>query len=299
MTEPTLTSVPPKEIALWWQAVLRMVRGAGEKNLSLIAAGVAFYAILAMFPGLAATIALWGLVGDPDVAVNALQEFEALLPNDVYRLLNAQLLKLAQTDGLTLGWTSVVSFGIALWSARSGVDALIRGLNEIYDAPKRSGLWHRLRATFLTFCLIGVLLVALTTLVVLPTVLAFVPLGTWAGLAVEVARWCVGIAVPVAGLALVYRIGPNLAGARPRMIAPGVIFSTIGCLCASAAFSGYLQNFGTYNKVYGSLGAVMVLLMWLYFGAFLVLLGGALNAELARARRALLSIPEPSTTSTP
>ena len=295
---PTSTDKAPKNPALWWRAVQHVLHLLDEKNLGLIAAGVAFYAILAVFPGLAATIALWGIIGDPALALEQLEEFRAVIPVDVYRLLAGQLVKLATTDGLTLGWASLISFGFALWSARAGVAALMRGLNAIYDAPNRTGLAHYLRALMLTASLIGVLLVAMACIVVLPVVLAFVPLGPWAGFGIELLRWVVGISVLLIGFAVIYRLGPNLTGQRPKLISPGAVFATIGWIAASVGFSVYLRNFGIYNEVYGSIGAVIVMLMWLFISAYLVLLGGALNAELARARRARLSIPEPSATST-
>mmetsp|Transcript_6999 Transcript_6999/g.11316 ORF Transcript_6999/g.11316 Transcript_6999/m.11316 type:complete len:300 (+) Transcript_6999:4130-5029(+) len=299
MAKPAFSSAPPKEPIVWWRALRQVFRMIDDKNLGLISAGVAFYAILSVFPGLAATIALWGLVGDPSFALTQLEEFQALIPGDVYRLLAGQLTMLSTTDGLTLGWASLVSFGLALWSARAGVAALIRGLNAIYEAPNRSGLSHYVRALLLTLSLIGVVLVALACIVILPVVLAFVPLGRWAVFGVEVLRWIVGIGVLFVGFGLIYRLGPNLGAARPRLISPGVIFAALGWVGASVGFSVYLQNFGTYNEVYGSIGAVIAMLMWLFISAYLVLLGAALNAELARARRARMSIPEPSATSTP
>ena len=266
-----------------------------EKNLGLIAAGVAFYAILAIFPGLAATIALWGIVGDPGLALAQLEEFQAVIPSDVYRLLAAQLSKLSTTDGLTLGWASVISFGFAFWSARAGVAALIRGLNAIYDAPNRSGLSQYFRALLLTASLIGVVLVAMACIVILPVVLAFVPLGPWTGLGIEMVRWVVGVGVLLIGFALIYRLGPNLEGRHPRLMSAGALFASVGWVGASVGFSIYLRNFGTYNEVYGSIGAVIVMLMWLFISAYLVLLGGALNAQLARNA----ANPEPPATSTP
>lgn len=284
---------------MWWRAIRHVVRLNDEKHLGLIAAGVAFYAILAVFPGIAATIALWGIVGDPALALQQMEEFQAIIPADVYALLAGQLVKLATTDGLTLGWASLLSFGFALWSARAGVAALMQGLNAIYDAPNRSGLAHYIRAFLLTLSLIGVVLTAMACIVVVPVVLAFLPLGPWANMGIEILRWAVGIAVLLAGFALIYRLGPNLSGQRPKLISPGTAFAVIGWVAASTGFSVYLQNFGNYNEIYGSIGAVIVMLMWLFISAYLVLLGGALNAELARARRAKLSIPEPQATSTP
>lgn len=278
---------------MWWRAGRHVVRLMDEKNLSLIAAGVAFYAILAIFPGLAATIALWGIVGDPALALTQLEEFRAVIPSDVYRLLSGQLTTLAGADGLTLGWASVLSFAFALWSSRAGVAALMRGLNAIYDAPNRSGLSQYIRALLLTTSLIGVLLVAMACIVVLPVVLRFVPPGPWTGFGIDVLRWVVGVVVLLIGFALIYRLGPNLTGRSPGLISPGAIFATVGWVAASVGFSVYLRNFGTYNEVYGAIGAVIVMLMWLFIGAYLLLLGGALNAELARARHARLPSPEP------
>ncbi|MEO0744871.1 MAG: YihY/virulence factor BrkB family protein [Pseudomonadota bacterium] len=292
MTDAPTPSAPSRVTPLWWRVVRHVLRLNEEKRLGLIAAGVAFYAILAVFPGIAATIALWGIVGDPALALAQMEEFRALMPADVYRLLAAQLSALSTTDGLTLGWASLLSFGFALWSARAGVAALMQGLNAIYDAPNRSGLSHYLRAFVLTFSLIGVMLVAMACIVVLPVVLAYLPLGPWVNLGVDVLRWCVGVAVLVAGFAVIYRLGPNLQGARQRLISPGALFAVVGWLAASTGFSVYLQNFGRYNEIYGSLGAVIVMLMWLFISAYLVLLGGALNAELARARQARGITPE-------
>lgn len=270
-----------------------------EKNLGLIAAGVAFYAILAVFPGIAATIALWGIVGDPALALEQIVEFRALIPADVFALLSAQLQALATTDGLTLGWASILSFGFALWSARAGVAALMQGLNAIYDAPNRGGLSHYLRAFLLTLSLIGVVLTAMACIVIVPVVLAFLPLGPWANLGIEVLRWGVGIGVLLMGFAVIYRLGPNLEGQRQRLMSPGAIFAVVCWVAASTGFSIYLQNFGRYNEIYGSIGAVIVMLMWLFISAYLVLLGGALNAELSRVRHAKQPIPTPPATSTP
>lgn len=299
MSDPTTAATATNHAALWWRVARHVLRLIDEKNLGLISAGVAFYAILAIFPGLAATIALWGIVGDPALALEQLEEFRAVIPADVFRLLSSQLAKLAGTDGLTLGWASLISFGFALWSARAGVAALMRGLNAIYDAPNRSGLSHYLRALMLTGSLIGVVLVAMACIVILPVVLAFVPLGPWTGFGIGVLRWGVGIGVLLMGFSVIYRLGPNLEGVRPRLVSAGAIFASVGWVCASVGFSIYLRNFGTYNEVYGSIGAVIVMLMWLFISAYLVLLGGALNAELARADQPETANPEPQATATP
>lgn len=267
-----------------WHAMRHLFRLMDEKNLGLIAAGVAFYSILAVFPGLAAVIALWGVIGDPGAVVVQMAEFRAVLPVDVYRLLEQQLNVLAGADGLTLGWASGLSLGFAVWSARAGVAALMRGLNAIYDLPNRQGVAHYFGALLLTISLVGVSVVSIACVVLLPLAMAFVPLGPWYELGVDLTRWGVALSVLFLGFALIYKLGPNRVGQTRALVWPGALFAALCWTFASAGFSFYLANFGAYNEVYGSIGAVIAMLMWLFISAWLVLLGGALNAEIdARA----------------
>ncbi len=272
---PYMTS--PKKLRAAFGQLSQMM---DEKNIGLIAAGIAFYAILALFPSMAALIALWGVVGDPGIAIAELEEVKALFPAEVFRLMNAQLSKLAQADGLTLGWASVVSVSLAIWSSRSGVAAMMRGLNAIYGAPNRKGVAHYVRALALTLSLIGVGLVALSCVVIAPVILNIFPLGGWTGIGLEVARWVIVMIVLLSAFSLIYRLAPNIDTNDVRFFSPGAVFAALCWAAASAGFSIYLANFGNYNEVYGSIGAVIAMLMWLYISAYLVLLGGALNAAL-------------------
>ena len=263
-----------------WQTLTHVFRLMDERNLSLIAAGVAFYGILAVFPGLAMVIALWGVIGDPGAVALEVAKFKAVLPQDVYKLIDTQLAALSEADGLTLGWTSLVSLLLALWSARAGVAALMRGLNAIYRLPNRQSLPHYARALFLTIALVAVSVVAIACVVLVPLILNFVPLGDWSSAGLEVARWAIALVVLMAGFSIIYRYGPNRSGRPAKWVSPGAVFATLCWAAASSGFSYYLSNFGAYNEVYGSIGAVIAMLMWLFISAWLVLLGGALNAEL-------------------
>lgn len=263
-----------------WRTVKRMFRLMEERNLNLIAAGVAFYGILAVFPGLATVIALWGVIGDPGAVAEQMSEFQAVLPSDVFTLINTQLRALAQADGLTLGWASILSLTLALWSARAGVSALIRGLNAIYNVPNRQGFRHFLRAFALTIVLIGVAITAIASVVLIPVIIAIVPLGPWSNSGLDFARWAIALSVLMVGLSVIYRLGPNRPDHPARWVTPGATFATLCWAGASFGFSLYLTNFGAYNEVYGSIGAVIAMLIWLFISAWLVLLGGALNAEL-------------------
>ncbi len=264
----------------------------GDRNLGLIASGVAFWAMLAIFPAIAALIALWGYRADPSVVAAQLPMAREFLPEEGYRLLSNQVNALVAQNVSTLGWTSVISTLVALWSARTGVGALVQGVNAISDKQNRGGLRDILTAFVLTFALMGVAIIALVSIVVLPIILAFVPLGPLAGLAVTTVNWIIAVSVVVMGISVIYRYGLNRPGERPRWFTPGLWLAVALWALASWSFSYYLSNFGNYNEIYGSIGAVIALLMWFYISAYVVLIGAALNAELDRARKAMAKATE-------
>jgi membrane protein len=255
-----------------------------ERNLSLIAAGVAFYAMLALFPALAAVIAIWGFFSDPQFVYEQLVLLERFVPVDAFALIEAQVIALTSANESTLGWASIISTFVALWTARSGVAALIRGLNTVHRAPTRAGLRSMLTAIVLTLTLIVIAIVAMSTIIVFPVALAFLPVGTASVQLLEVLRWIIVICVVTFGLGVLYRYGPNTGSDRPSWITPGALAAVVIWGAVSAAFSIYLSNFGNYNEIYGSIGAVIALLMWFYISAWVVLLGGSLNAALKRNR---------------
>lgn len=246
-------------------------------NLGLIAAGCAFFGIFAIFPAIAALIAIFGLVADPSVVESQLELLKQVIPAEAYGLFNSQITALLLTRSDTLGWTTAVSILVALWSARSGVAALMTGLNTIMGDRHRAGVYHILAALGLTVALIGVAIVALLTVIVMPILIKFMHLDTATGWLIEVLRWLVSLVVLLVAIGLVYRYGPNRRGRRLPWLTPGSVVVIILWLAASVAFSVYLTNFGSYNEVYGSIGAVIALLMWLYISAYLMLMGAALN----------------------
>jgi len=262
----------------------QVIDDLGEKNAGLISAGVAFYGLFAIFPGIAATISLFGIFADPAVVDSQLDLMVGLMPPGVFKLFEAQIDGLLGAGSATLGVTTLVSIGVALWSARTGVAALIRGLNAIFDRPNRGSIRHVFVALFMTVCLVGIAIVALLMVVVTPILLAIIPFETNQGLLLEAARWIVAISVLFMGLGVLYRYGPNRRFARLGWITPGAFLVVVLWLIMSAAFSIYVANFSTYNEVYGSIGAVIALLMWFYLSAYLILVGGALNVTLDRRK---------------
>ena len=253
----------------------------GKNDLDLISAGVAFYGMFSIFPAFAASIAIFGIVADPVVIAEQLDLMRDVIPADVFTLFEAQIDRLLGAGAATLGWASIVSLAIALWSARAGVGAMLRGLNAIYAGQTRSGVRHAVTALAMTVAMIGVALIALIVVVAAPIAIAFIPLANeWSGL-IELIRWAVALFVLLAALGILYRYGPN-AERLSGWITLGA-FGAVGLwYLVSIAFSAYIANFGNYNQVYGSLGAVVALLMWFYLSSYLVLLGGALNVAIAQ-----------------
>lgn len=255
-------------------------RRTDRANLSLVAAGGAFFAMLSLFPGLAAVIALLGFLAAPEVVDEQIVLLRDFMPDDAYLLIEGQVQRLVRTSSSTLGWATAISTLAALWSARRGTDAVIRAVNAVYDAPMRGGMRAMAVAVLITFALTLVVVVAILTMLVLPIVLAFLPLGPYAGLALQVAKWALALTVVLSGIWVLYRFAPNTRGARVRWLNPGAVLAVLVWGVGSWAFSYYLTNFGNYNQIYGSIGAVIALLMFLYITIFVVLLGASLNAEI-------------------
>lgn len=268
----------PLQKALFvWRVLVSVWKTASEKHLGLIAAGVAFFGMFGIFPAIAAVIAIFGLMADPAVIAEQLTLMEGIIPPDAYRLLSAQINGLVNAGTGTLGWATVVSILLALWSSRAGVSALIGGLNAIAGQRMRNGLWQMVVALLLTLALVALAIVAMTAVIILPIMLAFIPVATSTAWLLEGARWILALGVLMAGLSLLYRFGPARVDTRGRWMTVGAFVVVILWVAASAGLSYYLTNFASYNEVYGSIGAVIGLLLWLYVSAYLILLGAALN----------------------
>ena len=269
-----------------WDAFGRAMQELNDRNIGLIAAGVAFWGMFGMFPAIAAIIAFWGFFADPLIVDEMLAVLQDFLPPDAFRLIDRQVIRLAEANTSTLGWTTAISTLVALWSSRAGTEALIRGLNAVYRRSNRIGVRQWTAPIVLTLGMLGVALVALASVVVTPVVLSFLPPGTWTQTILSWSRWGIAAVVMVIGLGIVYRYGPNREGfRRSPLLTPGVFVALGIWIFASWLFSTYIQNFNRYNEIYGTLGAAVILLLWLYISAYAVLLGGAVNAKLERNAR--------------
>lgn len=251
---------------------------AGEKHIGLIAAGVAFFGLFGIFPGIAAVIAIYGLAADPLVIGEQLLLMEDVIPPDAFALLVTQTNRLLAAPSQTLGWATLVSIMLALWSCRAGVGALIDGLNAIAGHQARSGIWSLIVAFAMTVTLVSLAVVAVSSVVIAPIILAFLPLTAVTGWLLEGLRWIVALSALIAALSILYRFGPSRIGGRGRWLTVGAFVVVVLWILSSVGLSYYLSNFASYNEVYGSLGAVIGMMLWLYVSAYLILLGAALNA---------------------
>lgn len=265
-------------VAVWWRV--------GDGHFGLIAAGVAFYAMFAVFPGLTATIAIWSLVADPGAIEGYLAVAERFLPVDAAKLVHDQVITLVSAPKAVLGWATLVSVFLALYSARAGVAALVQGLDVVHRTTSRSWLWGWAVDFMLTGALVTALIVALATTVVVPILLEYMDSGTVSAWITKFLPWAAMLLLVMTCLGVLYRFGPNVGKGRARWVSPGMVVAALAWSGVSIAFSTYLANFNSYNRIYGSIGAVIVLLTWLYLSVWAVLLGGAINAELTeRSRR--------------
>jgi membrane protein len=260
-----------------WALMMAVWTTATERHISLIAAGVAFFGMFALFPAIAAIIAVFGLLADPSIVVQQLELMKEIIPEETYLLFVGQMGRLLAAQTGTLGWASGLSLMLALWAARAGVAGLMEGLNAIANRPARNGFKQIVVALTLTVTLVALAILALAAVVIAPIAMKFVHIDTGTAWLLEVIRWIVALFVLYAALSLLYRFGPNQRGARLRWITIGAATAVVLWIAASASLSYYLGHFGRYNEVYGSIGAVIGMLLWLYITAYLILLGAALN----------------------
>ncbi len=266
----------------WKDVFWRTVEQISADRLLLIAGGVVFYGLLATVPAITALVAMYGIF-TPASTINAQLSFLAdVMPAGAYQLISDQIVRIAgNSDGkLTLAF--ILGLGIALWSANAGVKAIFDALNVVYDEDENRG-WIKLNAISLSFTFAGVvvLILILGAVVALPLVLAFVGFAAqqqagW----LPLLRWPVMFALVVLGLSVLYRHGPSRRHAKWRWVSVGSVFAALTWIAVSVAFSWYLSKFADYNATYGSLGAVIGLMMWMWISTAVVLIGAELNSEI-------------------
>jgi membrane protein len=276
------TAERPTELpaAGWKDILFRTVAEFSNDRLLLVAAGLTFYALLALFPAVTALISLYGLFTDPSHIGEQVRALSGVLPGGAVDIIGDQMTRTAAHSDARLGFGTVVGLGVALWSANKGMKSLFDALNIVYEEEEKRGF---VRLNLVTLgCTLGtlvVLLLALAAVIALPVVLEFVGLGaleTW----LLLLRWPVLLVLVAAGLSVLYRLGPSREAARWRWLSPGGGVAAVLWIVFSVLFSWYVQNFGDYDETYGSLGAAIGFMTWIWVSSTVVLLGAELNAEM-------------------
>ena len=246
-----------------------------------VAGGVAFYSLLALFPAIAAFVSLYGLFADSATVNNQLSMANGILPSGAVDVVRDQVNRVVQNNSAKLGFGFIVGFLLALWSANAGMKALIDALNVVYDEKEKRGI-VKLNLMSLAFTLTGMasLLLAFGAVVAVPVVLNFIGLAGMSGSIFRMARWPVLLGLSIVGLAVMYRYAPSRREPRWQWISVGSLFAAIVWLIASVLFSWYVANFGSYNATYGSLGAAIGMMTWMWISAVIILLGAQINAEI-------------------
>jgi membrane protein len=275
----------PTEIPIrnWRDILLRIYRKIGKDRIIAIAAGVAYYSILAIFPAIGALVAIYGLFADPAAIAAHVDSLSGVVPGGVADVMRDEMTQIASHGKSTLG----IAFGggllVSLWSANAGVKALFDALNVVYEEEEMRGLIGlNLASLCFTALSIVFVIVAIGAVIVLPAALSYLGLGGETDLIIKLGRWPVLFVVVALALALLYRFGASRTRPKWRWITWGSAFATLAWIAASALFSWYAASFGSYNQTYGSLGAAMGFLVWLWLSAIAVLLGAVLDVEMER-----------------
>jgi membrane protein len=265
----------------WYDILWRTYREMNSDRLLSIAGGVSFFVLLAIFPAVTALVSAYGLFFNTSTITDNLSLLNDVVPDNMLNIVHEQASRIASNSARALSIGFVVGVAASLWSAMSGVKAIIDALNVIYEQKEgRNVLKLNLVALVFTLAGFAAFLLAITAIVVLPLILSPIGLGSMTETLTRIARWPVLLVALLIGLAVLYRYGPDRRAARWQWVSVGSVFAAATWIAASFLFSWYLASFANYNATYGSLGAVVGLMIWLWISTILVLLGAELNAEI-------------------
>lgn len=268
-----------------WTGVAKRVRSdVGRERLMAVAAGVTFYALLALFPAIAAFVSLYGLVFSPDQVAAQVETLSGVLPSGAVEVVETQVQRVAGSGGGALGFAFAGSLLVSLWSANSGMKAIFDALNVVWGEEEERG-FVALNLLALAFTLGAFLVIGglIASVAIAPAVFAAIPLGETFETLFRWLRYPIALVLLVGLLALVYRYGPSRERPPWRRVLPGAIIGAVAWVAFSLVFTWYVANFGSYNATYGALGAVVGFMVWIWLSTTIVLVAGAVNVERARA----------------
>lgn len=278
----------PQQIPLagWKDVLWRTYREINEDRVTLIAAAVTYYLLLALFPTLTAFVSIYGLFIDPAGVAEQVNLFSSVVPEGGRGIINEQLARLAETGRTTLTATLLISVAIALWSASSGVKTMFEVMNIAYDEREHRNLFV-LNAIALLFTVGGIVgaFLMIGAAVIVPALLSVVGLGNGFDWTLRIGSYVLLALVLMVGLATLYRFGPSRQQAKWRWVSPGATMATTMVITISVLFSWYAANFGNYDRTYGSLGGLIALLTWIWLSITAIIVGAELNSEAERQTR--------------
>ena len=283
-TKPRAATDPRQIPVSGWKDVLVRAWGdVSESNIFLVAGGVTYAILVALFPGLAALVSIYGLLLDPAQVERQVAALANVLPPESVQMISDQLHKLVSASTNTLSISAGVALVLALWSASRGMSGLISALNIAYR-EKETRSFLKFNALAIGFTLVALVggTVTIALVGVLPVVVQAIGLGPFAKWVLLILEWPLLMLVVVTGLATLYRYAPDRRKAHWRWVSPGAIVATVLWIIGSIGFTVYVAHFNSYDKTYGSLGGVVVMLTWLYLSAFVALFGAVINAQSER-----------------
>ena len=265
----------------WKDILWRTYEQIGEDRLLAVAAGVVFYSLLAVFPAVTALVSLYGLFASPSAVSEQLSLLAGILPQGAVDILREQIGRLTTGSGAKLGLGFLFGLAVALWSANAGMKAIMDALNVVYEEKEKRGFIKlNLISLAFTIAAIASLLIALSAVVVIPVALSYLGLQNVTELLFRLGRWPLMLLIVIFGLAVLYRYGPSRREPRWQWISVGSAFAAVAWLVCSALLSWYLASFADYNATYGSLGAGIGMMMWMWISALVILFGAQLNSEI-------------------
>jgi membrane protein len=277
-----LAETPAQIPARGWKDILwRVYNRITECRVVAVAAGVTFYALLAIFPAIAALISIYGLFADPGTIASHLDSIASFIPGGAIEVIRDQMNRLASQGKGTLGLAFLVGLGISLWSANAGIKALFDALNIVHgEKEKRSFIRLNLASLGFTLAAIVFLLLALALIAVAPVALEYIGLESATEWIIKISRWPLLFVIISLALSILYRYGPSRTQPQWRWVTFGSVIAAPLWIAISLLFSWYAENFGSYNKTYGSLGAIIGFMTWIWLSTIVMLVGAAINAEM-------------------
>ncbi len=280
----------------WKDILWRTYQQISDDRLLATAAGVVFFGLLAVFPAVTALVSSYGLFADASTIGANLQTMAMMLPEGSFQIVQDQIARVLTKGETALGATFLFGLGLAVWSANAGVKAVIEALNVVYGEREKRGFFrlNLLSLAFTTGAIMALMLIV-SAVVALPLALDHLGLAQESKTIVSLARWPVMFAMLLVALGVLYRFGPSRRAARWEWLSIGTLVAALLWIGGSSLLSWYLSNFGNYDATYGSLGAAIGLMMWMWMSAIIVLCGAELNSEIEHqtARDSTVGQPKP------